>query len=119
MEQMPDCRRWWTAASGRNADGDQRQDSPCACSRILQHMIDQVQYLCLAPEAVLPILSQQRPFLALVLVRDEVTADWQWAVSKWLVASNCLNMAAWGVECSSWDDSVDYANLEEFSYGDI
>jgi hypothetical protein len=28
-------------------------------------------------------------------------------------------MAAWGIECSSWDDSVDYANLEEFSYGDI
>lgn len=26
---------------------------------------------------------------------------------------------AWGRECSSWDDSVDFANLEEFSYGEI
>jgi hypothetical protein len=41
-------------------------------------MIDQVQYLRLAPEGVPPILSQQRPFLALVLVRDQVTADLQW-----------------------------------------
>ena len=28
-------------------------------------------------------------------------------------------MLAWGRDCSSWDDSVDYANLEEFNYGDI
>ncbi len=25
-------------------------------------------------------------------------------------------MMAWGNECSSWDDSVDYANLKEFNY---
>jgi len=82
-------------------------------------VIAQVQYLRLEPGAVLPPLDQQRPFLALVLIRAEVTPDWQWAVSKWLVDSGCLNMAAWGIACSSWDDSVDYANMEAFSYGDI
>ena len=82
-------------------------------------MITQAHYLRLDPEAVLPALDPYRPFLALVLVRDKVTPEWQWAVSKWLVASGCLNMAAWGIECSTWDDSVDYANLEEFSYGDV
>ena len=28
-------------------------------------------------------------------------------------------MCAWGVNCESWDTSVDEANLEEFDYGDI
>jgi hypothetical protein len=28
-------------------------------------------------------------------------------------------MMAWGKNCSSWDDSVDHANLEEFNYGEI
>ena len=28
-------------------------------------------------------------------------------------------MLAWGNACSSWDDSVDIANLEEFDYGEI
>ena len=82
-------------------------------------MISQARYLRLEPGGALPALGRQRAFLALVLVRDKVAPDWQWAVSQWLVASGCLNMAAWGIECSSWDDSVDYANLEEFSCGDI
>ncbi len=28
-------------------------------------------------------------------------------------------MMAWGPSCSSWDDSVDYANLEDFEWKDI
>ncbi len=28
-------------------------------------------------------------------------------------------MMAWGTDCSSWDDAVDIANLEQFDYGDI
>ncbi len=28
-------------------------------------------------------------------------------------------MCAWGLDCTLWDDSVDYANLEQFSYGEI
>jgi hypothetical protein len=28
-------------------------------------------------------------------------------------------MLAWGVECSSWDDSVDLANLEAYDFGEI
>lgn len=26
---------------------------------------------------------------------------------------------AWGVECSTWDDSIDLANIQEFDYEDI
>jgi hypothetical protein len=28
-------------------------------------------------------------------------------------------MMAWGLECSSWDDSVDISNLKLFDYGEI
>lgn len=60
-----------------------------------------------------------RPFKCLVLVSQEVTDSWQHSVSEWLVASGCLYMMAWGRNCSSWDDSVDIANLEDFDFGDI
>ena len=35
------------------------------------------------------------------------------------MTSGCLYMMAWGKNCSSWDDSVDIANLERFAYEDI
>ena len=54
-----------------------------------------------------------------VVVEAEVSPDWQSIVSNWIVGSGCLYMMAWGVECSSWDDSVDIANLEEFKFGEI
>jgi hypothetical protein len=28
-------------------------------------------------------------------------------------------MMAWGPGCSSWDDSVDLANLEQFNFGEV
>src|SRR6185436_16250294 len=45
--------------------------------------------------------------------------QWQSTVSAWIVSSGCLYMMAWGIECSSWDDSVDTANLEAFKFGDV
>jgi hypothetical protein len=82
-------------------------------------MTTATEYRQLTPDQVPQDEGPQRPFLALVIIRDPVTPEWQWAVSKWLVASGCLFMCAWGPDCSSWDDSVDYANMEAFSYGDI
>jgi hypothetical protein len=46
------------------------------------------------------------------------TKDWQNAVSDWLVASGCRYMMAWGPDCSSWDDSVDWADLEARNFED-
>ena len=28
-------------------------------------------------------------------------------------------MSAWGIDCGTWDDSVDMANLEAFDFGEI
>ena len=78
-----------------------------------------VQYLQLQPDLTLPDISALKPFRVVVVIEEAVTPEWQSQVSTWLVASGCLYMMAWGVNCSSWDDSVDLANLAAFGYGDI
>ncbi len=57
-----------------------------------------------------------KPYTALVIIDANVTNDWRNEVSAWLVDTGCLVMMAWGNDCSLWDDAVDWANLEKFSY---
>lgn len=76
------------------------------------------EYIHLQPDSSPPEL-RGAPFRAVVVIEAPVTPDWRASVSKWLVESGCLYMMAWGPDCSLWDDSVDYANLDEFEYGDI
>lgn len=78
----------------------------------------EVAYLHLPPGAELPALALGS-FRVLIVVESEVTAAWQNAVSDWLVRAGCLYMMAWGLDCSSWDDSVDWANIEQFAYEEI
>jgi hypothetical protein len=78
-----------------------------------------MKYLQLKPDIGPPDVSGLKPFRAIVVIEEKVTIDWQHEVSKWLVSSGCLYMMAWGVGSSSWDDSVDNANLEEWDFGEI
>ena len=80
--------------------------------------MDVPEYLYLSPIRPLPELHCE-PYRAVVIIEIPVTADWRGRVSDWLVKSGCLYMMAWGLDCSLWDDSVDYANLDEFEYNDI
>jgi hypothetical protein len=82
-------------------------------------MTETLHYLHLPPGSPLPDIGHLSPYRAVVIIEAQVRADWQWKVSDWLVASGCLYMMAWGPDCTSWDDSVDIANLEAFDYGDI
>ena len=77
------------------------------------------EYLHLKPEGPLPPLNGTTPFKAVVVIDSEVSPEWQAKVSNWLVQSGCRYMMAWGLDCSSWDDSVDLANLEMFDFGEI
>jgi hypothetical protein len=81
--------------------------------------IDNVQYVHLAPNASLAALISHRPFSAVVIITAEVTPEWRQKVSEWLVKEGCLCMMAWGIDCSLWDDSVDFANLEAHNWKDI
>jgi hypothetical protein len=66
-----------------------------------------------------PELDDFSPFKAVLIIEANVDPEWQATVSRWLADVGCRYMLAWGNACSSWDDSVDVANLEQFDYGDI
>lgn len=76
------------------------------------------EYVLVQPDCFPPELCGA-PFRAVVIIEASVTPDWRALISKWLVESGCLYMMAWGPDCGLWDDSVDYANLDEFECGDI
>jgi hypothetical protein len=78
-----------------------------------------MRYLRVDPNGALRLYEGGRPFRAIVVVEDAVQPEWQSVASKWLVDSGCVYMLAWGQGCSSWDDSVDLANLQAFDYGQI
>jgi hypothetical protein len=71
------------------------------------------------PAGTRPPEIKKSPNRIVVVIEQDVSPDWQAQVSKWIVDSGCLFMMAWGQVCSSWDDSVDHANLEDFNYGEI
>ena len=60
-----------------------------------------------------------RPFRAVVVLEESVSPEWRATISNWLVDADCLYMMSWGLECSLWNDSVDWANLKRFDYGEI
>ncbi len=60
---------------------------------------------------IAPPDSEAYALLVLVNVAD-VTPEEQTAISRAIVASGARYVAAWGHECSRWDDSVDCAYLE-------
>lgn len=78
-----------------------------------------VSYIHLSPEAQPPLVREARPFKSVLVLEQAVSAEWQNRVSEWLVKSGCLYMMAWGVDCSSWDDSVDWANRSVAGLDDI
>jgi hypothetical protein len=87
--------------------------------RLSGSMSQSVTYLRIQPEAALTAASARLPTRVVVVVDSEVSPEWQEVASTWLVQSGCLYMMAWGHNCSSWDDSVDVANIEEFKSRDI
>ena len=59
-------------------------------------------------------------FTLLLDVRDPaVTSDERNALSDRIVAIGCRLAAIRGFECSAWDDSIDWANLEQFGFARI
>jgi hypothetical protein len=66
-------------------------------------------YVRLEPNGPLPDLREYAPFKSVIVIEGTYSPEWQDKVSRWLVDSGCRYMLAWGSDCSSWDDSVDYA----------
>jgi hypothetical protein len=75
---------------------------------------DPVTYVRISEPEELPSIEHYRPFRAVVVLEGTYTDEWQDKVSGWLIDSGCLYMMAWGPNCSSWDDSVDYAQTQKY-----
>jgi len=82
-------------------------------------MVTPVIYLHLKPNAKLPEFAGPMPSRMVIVAEVEVSQEWQSLVSDWIIQSGCLYMMAWGINCSSWDDSVDIANIKAFEFGEI
>lgn len=76
-------------------------------------------YLQLPPGSEPPKLDHLSPFLAIVLAEEEVDELWQAEISRWLVASGCRYLLAWGKDCEAWHDMVDDAASEAFDYEEV
>jgi hypothetical protein len=81
-------------------------------------MVQATRYIHLAPDSAPPEIAAV-PSKFVVVVEAEVSGEWQQRVSDWIVASGCLYMMAWGRECSTWDDSVDLANIDQWGAGPV
>ena len=69
-------------------------------------------YVRIVPGQVLPDIASLAPFKAVVVLEAQYSQEWQTEVSRWLVACGCRYMMAWGPNCSDWDTSVDWADIE-------
>jgi len=78
-----------------------------------------MNYLHLKPQSSLPTWAFSSPYQAVLVIDAKVSLEWQEELSKWLVETGCLYMMAWGNDCSSWDDSVDMANMEAYDFKHI
>ena len=78
-----------------------------------------VRYFHLRPNSPLPDISKFTPFKVVLILEEDVETDWQSTVSEGLVDMGCLYMMAWGIGCSSWEDSVDITHLAKYDFQDV
>jgi hypothetical protein len=77
------------------------------------------RYIRLQDGNDLPAMNDGPPFKAVLVIEDEVSELWRCEASRWLAASGCRYLMAWGPDCVSWAESVDEAHLEAFNYEDV
>lgn len=75
-------------------------------------------YRFLPSDVPISVPKEMTQFKCLILVERDVGEDYRNEVSDTLVKSGCLFSIAWGRDCSAWDDSVDWAFLELYDFGD-
>lgn len=78
-----------------------------------------LNYLQLPADAGLPDYKGPSPFIAIVLVEDEVSELWQFEACRWLVASGCRYALTWGRDAASWQEAIEDAALEAADYEDV
>jgi hypothetical protein len=78
-----------------------------------------VKYLHLSSGDALPVIDHLSPFMAIVLVEEDVEEMWQWEVCRWLAASGARFVLTWGRDAAGWSEAVDEAASELHDYEDV
>ena len=73
-----------------------------------------MNYICLPPESNPPSIPSV-PSRFLVIADVTTSAPWIENVCRWIVASGCLYMMAWGRNGMRWEGFVDRINDDEFA----
>ena len=76
------------------------------------------KYLHLRPGKIPPSL-QAKPYRLIIIADEEVSDEWRNQVAEWIWSIGARYVVAWGHSCEKWHDSVDWANLEAFDFGDV
>ena len=82
----------------------------------------QTQYLQLHANShvsELPDLTNLQPFKLILVAELSVDRKFQSSICRWLVASGCAYLMAWGNDCCAWADAVERENLEAFPNDEI
>ena len=76
------------------------------------------KYIFLPEDLPISVPKEMTSFKCLILVERYVESGYRDEVSKALVEAGCLCAMAWGLDCSTWEDSVDCAFLEKNGFGE-
>ncbi len=88
-------------------------------SRQIDWFVRMLTYQLVQSEEFISIPSHLGKYRCVLLIERPVRDEFRYEVSRLLVQNGCLYAIAWGKDCSLWDDSVDYANIEKFKPDDI
>ncbi|MEM9085775.1 MAG: hypothetical protein AAGB23_07620 [Pseudomonadota bacterium] len=76
------------------------------------------RYLQLGPGQQPPSL-EAKPYRLIIVADAEVPDEWRKRVANWIWSIGARYVIAWGCSCEEWHDSVDWANLEAFDFGQV
>lgn len=81
--------------------------------QILDNSDETVYFAVLQQPWLFETPFKDQDYAVLLVVNDDsIAPDEQFKLSHQLVASGCRYAVCFGYECSTWDDSIDYAYLE-------
>ncbi len=75
-------------------------------------IIFMAEYVHLTPNQNISNFDFTKPYRAAVIIESNCSNTWRNEVSDLLVISGCKYMCAWGIDCTLWDDSVDWSCIE-------
>ena len=75
-------------------------------------------YIHLRPGKDPPTLAPQ-PYRIVIVAESSVSDDWREDIAEWIWQIGSRYVVAWGQSCEVWHDSVDFANLAAFDFGDV